>query len=345
MDVHEAAIAHVNRAWDWFAGMVALSATNLGVELGLFDYLKAHGPARPDEMASTLGLQPRPVDLWAKTLIQYELLEDAGDGLVGMTPGLELMVCEPRTLFYLAPSLTYHARFLARDFLDLNAFFRDGLAAPPSRHGAALSRNIAEQTAMMHAVFVTAILPELPDVLSALQSGANVLDAGCGAANLGVLLCSNFPAVHYTGIDLDEAALVAAREVISGSALESRMTVVFGDVAGQVSPSAFDLAFLFLSLHEIALDERSAVAAALYAGLKPGGALVLLDETYPESLAEAANRSARMGLHFEYTEMLWGSRVATKTEIDELLGAAGFINVERRQALEGSFEVIVARKA
>jgi SAM-dependent methyltransferase len=345
MDVHEAAIAHVNRAWEWFAGMVALSATNLGLELGLFDYLKARGPARPDEMAAALGLQPRPVDVWAKALVQYDLLADAGDGRVAMTPGLELMVCEPRTLFYLGPSLTYHARFLARDFLDLNAFFKDGVPAPPSRHGAPLSRNIAEQTAMMHAVFVTAILPELPDVLSVLQSGANVLDAGCGAANLGILLCSNFPGVHYTGVDLDDAALADAHEVIAGSALEARMTVVLADAATVVQPSVFDLAFLFLSLHEIALDERPAVASALHAGLKPGGALVLLDETYPEALAEAANRGARMGLHFEYTEMLWGSRVATKAEIDALLREAGFITVERRQALEGSFEVIVARKA
>lgn len=345
MDVHEAAIAHVNRAWDWFAGMVALSATNLGVELGLFDYLKAHGSARPDEMALALGLQARPVDVWAKTLVHYELFADAGEGRVAMTPGLELMVCEPRTLLYLAPSLTYHARFLARDFLDLSAFFRDGAVAPPSRHGALLSRNIAEQTAMMHAVFVTAILPELPDVLSALRSGATVLDAGCGAANLGVLLCSNFPGVRYTGIDLDVAAVAAAREVIAGSALESRMTVVFGDAAREVEPSAFDIAFLFLSLHEISLMERSAVAAALHTGLKSGGSLVLLDETYPETLADAADRSARMGLHFEYTEMLWGSRVSTKADIDALLREAGFINVERRQALEGSFEIIVARKA
>lgn len=345
MDVHEAAIAHVNRAWDWFAGMVALSATNLGVELGLFDYLKAHGPARPDEMSSALGLQARPVDVWAKTLVQYELLADAGDEQVAMTPGLELLVCEPRTLFYLAPSLAYHAGFLARDFIDLGAFFRDGVIAPPSRHGAPLSQNIAEQTAMMHAVFVTAILPELPDVLSALLWGANVLDAGCGAANLGVLLCSNFAGVHYTGIDLDEAALAAAREVIAGSGLESRMTVVFGDAGRGVEPSAFDIAFLFLSLHEIAVEERPSVVAALQTGLKPGGALVLLDETYPETLADAAQRSARMGLHFEYTEMLWGSRVPTRSEVDGLLQEAGFVNVERHQALEGSIEIIVARKA
>ena len=132
---------HVNRAWDWFAGMVALSATNLGVELGIFERLRtAARPIAGRDRRRSSGLVPRAVDLWAKTLVHYELLEDAGGGRVAMAPGLELMVCEPVTLFNLQPSLTYHARFLARDFLDLADFFRDGVPRPPGRHGAALRR-------------------------------------------------------------------------------------------------------------------------------------------------------------------------------------------------------------
>lgn len=343
MDVHEAAIEHVNRAWEWFAGMAALSATNIGVELGIFDLLKRAGPLTPGEIAERLELQPRPVDLWAKTLVHYELLVPGEEGRVAMAPGLELMVCEPRTLFNLTPSLTYHARFLARDFLDLPQFFKDGVVIPPARHGAALSVNVAEQTSMMHAVFVTSILPTLTEVLMRLANGVRVLDVCCGTANLGISLCMNFPAVRYTGIDLDMAAIEIGREVVSGADLDGSIELIHGDAAELQREGEFEIAFLFLALHEIPLETRPRVLAAIRRALKPGGMLLLLDETYPETLSEAAERSARMGLHFEYTEMLWGSRVATRSEIDALLQGAGFAGIERLQALEGSFEVVVAR--
>lgn len=343
MDVHEAAIAHVNRAWEWFAGMVALSATNIGVELGIFNLLKKAGPLTPEEIAARLQLQPRPVDLWAKTLVHYELLVPDEEGRVSMAPGLELMVCEPRTLFNLTPSLTYHARFLARDFLELPQFFKDGVPVPPSRHGAALTVNVAEQTSMMHAVFVSSILPSMPELLSRFAMGARVLDVCCGTANLAILLCMNFPAIRYTGIDLDEAAIAIGREVASGADLDHQIELIHGEAAGLERPGEFEVAFLFLALHEIPLDTRPAVLAAIRRSLKPGGLLLLLDETYPENLSQAAERQSRMGLHFEYTEMLWGSRVAARSEIDTLLQGAGFAAVERLPALEGSFEVVVAR--
>ena len=343
-DIHQAAIAHVNRAWDWFAGMVALSATNLGVELGMFELLRTAGALTPDEIAGQLDLVARAVDLWTKTLVHYELLVDAGDGQVAMAPGLELMVCEPVTLFNLQPSLTYHARFLARDFLDLADFFRDGVPRPPARHGAALSENVGRQTAMMHAVFVEAILPGLPEVVEMLLRGCRVLDAGCGNGDLGILLCRDFPMAGYTGYDLDEYAIQAGQATIGERALSDRVELVLGNVADLAAgPPAFDLAFLFLSLHEIPVTQRPAVAAAIRAALRPGGILLVLDETYPETLAEAATRESRMGLHFEYSEILWGSQVPTRAEVHELLDGAGFTGIERLAMLGGSFEVVVAR--
>ncbi len=341
-DIHEAAVAHVNRAWDWFSGMVALSATNLGVQLGLFDALRA-GPRTPAELAAELRLQPHPVDLWAKTLLHYELLTDAGEGRVAMSPGLDLMVCEPVTLFNLAPSLEYHARFLARDFLDLPRFFRDGVPQPPARHGPDLSANVSRQTALMHAVFVQAIVPDLPEVYGRLLEGCRVLDAGCGNGHLGVLLCSAFPGVRYVGCDLDDDALSAGRDLAAEAGLAGRIELSHGDLSVAPEPAAFDLALLFLTLHEVGPEARPSLAASIRSALRPGGILVVLDETYPETLSEAALRSSRMGLHFEYSELLWGSHVPTRTELADLLAGAGFSGIERLPMLDGSLELVVAR--
>lgn len=342
-DVHEAAITHVNRAWEWFTGMVCLSATNLGIELGIFELLKRHGPMAPVAIASRLGLDERAVDLWAKTLVHYELLVPTGGEQIAMAPGVELMVCEPKSFFSLGPSFAYHAKFLARDFLDLPQFFRDGQAIPPARHGPALSRNIAEQTELMHALFVQAILPELDDVIARFVAGAKVLDVGCGAGGLGIALCSAFEYVRYVGFDFDKHAIAAGRSRITETGFGGRIDLVEADAATLPADQSFDTAFLILALHEIPVEERPAVLTAIRGALKPGAKFLVLDETYPATLEEAAMRGARMGLHFEYTETLWGSHVPTEAEVEALLTGAGFTGIERLRMLDGSFELVVAR--
>lgn len=342
MNEQDAALQHVNRAWEWFGGMVCISATRLGIELGLFDAIRERGSVSPAELAAMLNLQPRPVETWAKTLLHHGLLELASNDEVRLAPGVALMVCEPRTLLNLAPSFVYHGRYLAADFLDLPELFRNGTTRPPSRHGRDLSLNVADQTAAMQAMFMAAVLPQLDAVDALLRSGAQVLDAGCGTGNLGVHLASEYDDVTYTGIDLDEDALSRGRAIVRRLGLDRRVTLRMGDIASLSTGGAYDIAFLFLALHEISPEARPAALAALRVSLKPGGVLVIFDERYPETLARAAERGARSGLHFEYTEMLWGSRVPTDSELDELLAAAGFPRVERETALEGSLELILA---
>jgi SAM-dependent methyltransferase len=344
MDPHEAAIGQVNRAWEWFTGLVALSATNLGIELGLFDALRDHGPQTSTALADRLNLQPRPVDTWAKTLLHNGLLVDVGNERVDLAPGVELMVCEPVTFFNLAPSFAYHARFLARDFLDLEALFRAGEHQPPSRHGPALTHNIAAQTRMMHSVFLTGMLPELPELLDVFAEGGKVLDAGCGTANLGVLLCTEFPTVRYTGIDADETAVSLARDEIRANSFGHRAGVFAGDLSRFPLERDFDLAMVFLSLHEFPEATRPQALRALYEALRPGGLLFVFDETFPATLADAIQPEARMGLHFEYSEMLWGSRLVTESELNLLLSEAGFTSIEHRPLMGGGVRAVLARK-
>jgi len=342
MDEQRAALEQVAKAWDWFSGMVAISATNLGIELGLFDQLQTRGAMTPAELATSLNLQQRPVDTWAKTLVHYGLLTANDSDKVRLSPGVELMVCEPRTLLNLAPSFAYHGRFLARDFLGLHQFFRDGLPVSPSRHGEALTRNVADQTAAMHQIFVAGILPDIPEIDVLLAEGATVLDAGCGTGHLGLLLCEIYPRVRYIGVDLDDAAVHEGQRSIVASGLGERMSLSRQAIT-EATGTSCDIAILFLSLHEILPAERSGAMAGLRTALKPGGWLLVFDESYPESLTEAAERHSRMGLHFEYTEMLWGSQVPTQRELTTLLSGAGFRHIERRPVLEESFDVVLAR--
>lgn len=334
----------VDRAWDWFAAMVQLSATNLGIDLGIFDALRSR-PLTPEEIAARLGLVPRAVDLWAKTLVHYELLADAGDGRVAMPPGLEIVVNEPSSVYHLAPSIQFHARFLARDFLDLADFFHDGVARPPARHGAALAANILQQTAAMHAVFMRAVLPELWWLIEILLRGGRVLDVGCGAGGLGIDLCETFPMARYVGYDPDESLIAAGRQTAAERGLADRITLNASRFPPPEAPPKSDVAFLFLALHEIAPSQRPDVLSGIRESLVPGAPLVIFDEWYPETVSEAARRESRMGLHFEYSELVWGSRVASRSEAEALLSDAGFAAIEWVPMLGDSLELVVARTA
>lgn len=337
----EAAFEAYNRAWDWFGGMVCISAVNLGIRLGIFDAIRGSGPYSAAELADRLSLHRPAIEVWAAALVHYGVLRPAGDDRVALAPGIELLVCEPRTLLNLAPSFDYHGRFLARDFLDLESFLRDGQPKPPGRHGTELAVNVAEQTAGMQTLFAEVVVGEVSELAQRLTRGSAVLDAGCGTGRLCLALASAHPASTFTGIDVDPAVVDIARAAAGVAGCGERVRFETQAIA-ELDEGRYELAILFLVLHEIAVGDRAASLAALRRSLRPGGLLVLVDEQFPPTLEAARERSARSAIHFAYTELLWGSHVPTPAQVDGLLKEAGFDTIRRVPVLDGGFELVLA---
>ena len=84
--------------------------------------------------------------------------------------------------------------------------------------------------------------PALPDqfplgtdsvLLSAfvsLRGGAAVFDLGAGCGTLGLLLGASYPDCRVEGIELQPAAVAAAREIIRQNGMEGRVSVIEGDL-------------------------------------------------------------------------------------------------------------------
>lgn len=335
-----------SRAIDWFGGAIAISATSIGIELGLFDALKKRHSATSAQLAAALGLTPRAVDVWAKTLIHHGLLDPVGIGEVSMAPGVELMVCEPPTPcdYNLAPLFEFYAKFASRDFLELPAFFRDGRPIPASRHGLPLVRNVARQTTSLHAAFASTILPQLPELAEPLASGGLLVDVGCGTGDLGIQVCSKFQAARYLGIDLDRTAIAEGRQIAATAGMEDRVRLEAMPTE-DLTRASVDAATFFLSLHEFPVGDREAAITAVGAALKPDGWLLVIDECYPATPLEALEPSARAAIQFQYEELLWGSSLLSRDELDALLRGAGSLEVIRRPILDGSIEMVLARFA
>lgn len=143
-----------------------------------------------------------------------------------------------------------------------------------------------------------------------LSGNAGILDLGSGCGTLGLLLCSRNPHCTVTGLEIGEAAHLAARENIRRNRLESRMESICADlrsVSGRFSPGSFDLCVSnppyfsggpASSLAPLARREDLCPAAELFRAaayaLKYGGDFYLVHR--PERMAELIAKGAQAGL-------------------------------------------------
>ena len=106
---------------------------------------------------------------------------------------------------------------------------------------------------------------------------------------------------------------------------------------------AYDVATSFLVIHEIDPAEKASAFGAVARALKPGGAFVIFDETYPATDAELRTMPARFAALAQWFELTWGNRVNTRAELVELCGNAGLRIGE--ETTFSRFYIGVARKA
>ena len=139
-----------------------------------------------------------------------------------------------------------------------------------------------------------------------LPKNARVLDLGSGCGTLGLLLCSENPGCHVTGIELSEASHQAALDNICRNALSHRMESICADlrqISALNAPGSYTCCISnppYFSggpaskLHTAARREDACtltdlMKAASWA-LKYGGDFFLVHK--PERLAEAIARGA-----------------------------------------------------
>lgn len=144
-----------------------------------------------------------------------------------------------------------------------------------------------------------------------LPKHARVLDLGSGCGTLGLLLCSQDPGCHVTGIELDETVHLGALTNIHANGIAARMESICGDlrsVSGVFSRGCFDVCVSnppYFSGGPASLRTPSArredhctpkdLFAAADHCLKYGGDFYLVHK--PERLAELI--AAGAGFHLE----------------------------------------------
>jgi SAM-dependent methyltransferase len=235
-------------------------------------------------------------------------------------------------------------RFATDDYRLAVDAFRTGATAPFQGRSEEFARVVAQAIAGVNLMVARKILPGLTGVAERLGAGGSLLDVGCGTGSLLQHIAKSFPVARCTGIDIDPTGLAAAREAVARAGLADRITLLEGDVAAVVPPASLDVVIMVEVLHEIATSLRQGVVRGCAHALRPGGWLVIVDETYPSTLAEARQPEFAFPLQTGLEEMMWGNRVPTREEQERLLREAGFEGPLNRSLIGAGFTLLATQK-
>jgi SAM-dependent methyltransferase len=331
------------RIFAWRRGFNALHLIDLGLQLGLFEALARSPGLSSDALAAQLGLHAPYVRTWCTTAYSLALLEADGDAL-RLAPHVDTVLADMRHPRHLGGYVQLGTRFATDDFRAAADGLRSGARVPFQGRSADFAEVIARALAGVNLMVARKILPGIEPLAAVLNAGGTLLELGCGSGRLLLQLAKAFPGARLVGVDIDPTGLAAARQAVAGAGLGERVQVVEGDLATAVAPGTADALLMVEVLHEIDAPIRPALLAACAAALKPGGWLVIVDETYPGNWDEARAPQFRFPLQTGLEEMMWGNVVPTRAEQERLLREAGFGGAIERSLFGEGFTLLVTQR-
>ncbi|MDA9981553.1 class I SAM-dependent methyltransferase [Gammaproteobacteria bacterium] len=241
----------VEQVFGDMAGAMTAGLGYVGVQTGLFRAMQGRGLMSINQVVEASGLQSRYVEEWLKGMVcagyldydpdqetfalpdehAYLLASDGSDHFAG-------------AMFSMAPVLLGVAPQVADAFrhgggVSFDHYGDEGIDALDQ-----LNRGNYEHK------FVSYWLPTMPNVVASLESGARVLDIGCGTGRASIVLSTSFPNSRFTGIDLNQESINRANQSASQKGVADRVLFETLSIQDMDSATGFDLIMACDCVHD-----------------------------------------------------------------------------------------------
>jgi 2-polyprenyl-3-methyl-5-hydroxy-6-metoxy-1,4-benzoquinol methylase len=267
----------------------------LGVRLGLYEALAddAHSAVT---LARAAGIDQRYAEEW----LEQQAIAGYVDVVTsGPRDSRTYQLSAGQALVLAAPDSPFYGGHMSRLVVSIGAVlpqlmvaFRTGGGIPFGAYGddVRAGQGLFNKFALLNQLAADWVAPLGIDSLLSAQ-GATAVDLGCGVGWSGIALAQAYPDLLVTGIDSDEASILDARRnaAEAGVGHRARFETLASD--GAIG-GPYDVAFYFESLHDMAHPVES--LAAVRAALKPGGAVVVMDEKAEEEFAPCGSAIERI---------------------------------------------------
>ena len=286
-------------------GALDLLCVYIGDRLGLYRALAGRGALTSTELAAASGVHERYAREWLEQQTVSAILEtenpDAPDHerRYRLPPGHDEVLVDEASLDFMAP-VAQGVVSCAPALEAVLGAFRTGAGVAYAAYGRDAHESQARGTRPLYENLLTSRwLPAVPALHARLQADrpARIADVACGHGHSTLAIARGYPKVLVDGIDLDESSIDAARELLSASGLEDRVSFHHCDAADPVLRGRYDLVTLFEALHD--MTHPVEVLDTLRAMLAPGGRLFVADEKTAERFSPDAGEIER--LHYGFS--------------------------------------------
>ena len=272
--------AYAQKIVGYASGHYVTMMVHLGDRLGLYKTLAASGDVTVDDLAQKTGLQPRWLLEWLHNQASAGLVEYKGGDFFSLSPAAVPIIVDESSPYNLIGFFNHPTPPEAMD--RIAEAFQTGIGPTYDDQGIKCACTIKRLTAPGHSM-----LPEFfkraDGLVDRLESGAKVLDVGCGTGDALLILAQHYPNSIFVGYDPSTIAIEMAQAAAKSQGLTN---VTYQVARGEDIPqtAVYDLILTLDCLHDMTFPEH--VIEAIRGGIKSDGYWIIKDIRCSDKLEE-----------------------------------------------------------